>query len=541
MSRRHARRVASTLMCASLLAGLGFVADGASARHHRTHRRGPHHHHHHHDLQRRRTRGPWRRAPRPAQPQLVPSQAPNIVFILTDDLSMNLLQFMPHVLDMQQRGLTFNDYFVSDSLCCPSRSSILTGNLPHDTGIYTNTGKYGGFDQFFARGEEQHTFAVALKRAGYRTAMMGKYLNGYMGADGMPAIAPATYVPAGWSTWDVAGWGYPEFDYRLNQNGALRAYGDQPNAYLTDVLAGHAVDFINNSAAARRPFFLEMSTFAPHSPYVPAPRNAHDFPGLQAPQQPNFNILPANPPRWLAGRPPLSSERIADINSSFRKRAQSVEAVDSMIGQIEAALAANGVAGNTYLVFSSDNGLHMGEYRLSPGKLTAYDTDIHVPLIVTGPGVPAGTSTAAMAENIDLAKTFASIGGTDVPSDGHSLLPLLHGAGPLDWRNAILVEHRGPVLGTSDPDFQRPASGNPNSYEAMRTHDVLYVEYANGEREFYDLRKDPFELNNLAPTLPAVQLARLHADLLALENCHDGPGCWEAMHVDPVVASTRRR
>jgi N-acetylglucosamine-6-sulfatase len=507
-TRPHTRALA-VLSCVTVLAGLAVSAGSASARHHR---RLEHHRH-------------------PAQRLIVHGNQPNIVFVLTDDLSMNLLRFMPTVRAMQRQGLTFNDYFVSDSLCCPSRSSILTGDLPHDTGIYTNTGKHGGFDQFYARGEEQHTFAVALKRVGYRTAMMGKYLNGYMGGHGEPSVTPATYVPPGWTRWDVAGWGYSEFNYVLNHNGSVHTYGRQPADYLTDVLANKAVDFIDNSAAARKPFFLEVATFAPHYPYTPAPRNADDFPGLKAPEPPNFNVLPTNAPAWLAGHPPLDSDEIARINSAFRKRAQSVEAVDSMITQIEGALTANHLQGNTYLVFSSDNGLHMGEHRLMPGKMTAFDTDIHVPLVVDGPGVPAGTSTDAMAENIDLAKTFASIGGTDLPSDGHSLLPLLHDTPPSDWRDAVLVEHRGPVLRRSDPDFQRPRSGNPDSYEAMRTDDFLYVEYADGEREYYDLRSDPFELANQAPTLPLPVLAQLHAQLVETEHCHGGAACWAAMHV----------
>ena len=105
-----------------------------------------------------------------------------------------------------------------------------------------------------------------------------------------------------------------------------------------------------------------------------------------------------------------------------------------MIGTIESALNADGIAQNTYIVFSSDNGLHTGEYRLMPGKLTAFDTDIHVPLIVTGPGVPQGATTDRMAENVDLAKTFAGLAGTTLPSDGHSLVPLLGGAAPARWR-----------------------------------------------------------------------------------------------------------
>ena len=143
---------------------------------------------------------------------------PNIVFVLTDDLSSNLVRYMPHVVAMERHGLTFSNYFVSDSLCCPSRASIFTGNFPHDTHVYGNFGTRGGFPAFHRRGEERHTFAVALQRAGYRTAMMGKYLNGYDAvaghvADGERTNVPATYVPPGWNEWDVAGWGYPEFNY----------------------------------------------------------------------------------------------------------------------------------------------------------------------------------------------------------------------------------------------------------------------------------------------------------------------------------------
>jgi N-acetylglucosamine-6-sulfatase len=470
---------------------------------------------------------------------------PNIVFVLTDDLSMNLLRFMPHVLAMQRQGLTFNNYFVSDSLCCPSRSSIFTGNLPHDTKVFDNVGRRGGFRQFFDRGEEQHAFAVALQRAGYNTALMGKYLNGYGQERGSVPGLPFTYVPPGWTEWEVGGWGYPEFNYILNEDGSVQTYGSRPQDYLTDVLARKGVDFINSSAGQGKPFFLELSTFAPHSPYTPAPRDATDFPGLTAPRPPSFDTIPTNAPGWLARRPPLTADQVSRIDDVYRLRAQSVQAVDRMIGQIEATLAADGLSDNTYIVFSSDNGLHTGEYRLMPGKMTAFDTDIHVPLIVSGPGIPAGTTTNAMTENIDLAKTFAQIGGTDVPSDGRSLMQLFGGLTPATWRNAVLIEHRGPDLRPDDPDFQQPASGNPTTYEAMRTDEFLYVEYSDGEREFYDLRNDPFELHNLAGYLTAIQLGQLHAELLDIERCHGGARCWAAMHVQRLgqlgVALRRKR
>jgi len=461
---------------------------------------------------------------------------PDIVFVLTDDLSMNLLRFMPHVQAMQRNGLTFKNYFVSDSLCCPSRASIFTGDFPHDTGVFSNFGPGGGFNAFYKRGDQRHTFPIALQRAGYVTALMGKFLNGYLespghAADGEITSVPGTYVPPGFNEWDVAGWGYGEFNYRLNQNGSLHWYGRRSSDYLTDVIARDGVSFINRAARRQKPFFLELATFAPHSPYVPAPRDASGFAGLAAPRTPNFDVLPSHPPEWLAGHPPLSTREIAKIDRAFRRRAQAVQAVDRMIGRIEQTLSTDDIASDTYLIFSSDNGLHAGQYRLMPGKLTAFDTDIRVPLVVVGPGVPAGRTSRAMAENIDLAKTFTAIAGTPMHSDGHSLLGLFHGQNPSDWRNAILVEHHGGLISARDPDYQQSPSGNPTTYEAMRTSAFLYVEYTDGEREFYDLRTDPFELHNLAGKLTAVQRRLLHAELSRLKRCHGSRRCWAAMHV----------
>ena len=239
----------------------------------------------------------------------------------------------------------------------------------------------------------------------------------------------------------------------------LRSFGHRRSDYLTDVLARKGVAFIHAAARSHRPFFLELATFAPHSPYVPAPEDRRDFPGLRAPRPRNFDVLPTHSPQWLVSHPPLTRERIARINWAFRRRAQSVQAVDRMIGEIELALTANGLAGNTYLVFSSDNGLHTGEYRLMPGKLSAFDTDIRVPLVVSGPGVPSAVTTAVPAENVDLASTFAAMGGTTVAGDGHSLLPLLEGRPTPRWRNAVLIEHLGTPLSVHDPDYQQPASG----------------------------------------------------------------------------------
>jgi N-acetylglucosamine-6-sulfatase len=479
-------------------------------------------------------------AGRPANLRPGPNH-PNIVFVLTDDLSMDLLPYMPQVQALQADGMTFNHYFVSDSLCCPSRSSIFTGEFPHDTGVFTNAGPGGGLQAFYDHGDENRTFNISLQRLGYRTAMMGKYINGYLEGPGRSPIAN-TAVPPGWSEWDVAGWGYREFGYKLNIDGTVHYFGHAPRDYLTDVIARRGVRFINRSATMGKPFFLELATFAPHTPYVPAPRDAHSFPGLTAPEPPSFDVLPTDPPSWLAGHPPLTLHQIDRINRVFRRRVQDVQSVDRMISGIRTALQNDGLAGNTYIVFSSDNGLHTGEYRLTPGKLTAFDTDIRVPLVVTGPGVPVDTSSDAMTENVDLAETFAQMGGATMDTgDGHSLLGLIHGNVPSDWRNAILVEHHGPKPDRDDPDEQDRSSGNPPSYEAIRTGQFLYVEYKDGEREFYDLRGDPYELDNLAASLSPAELAALHTNLSQLEQCHGSAACWSAGHLQATVAIRHRR
>jgi N-acetylglucosamine-6-sulfatase len=466
---------------------------------------------------------------------------PNVVFVLTDDLAWNLVtkRYMPHVIALEKQGMTFTNYFVTDSLCCPSRSSIFTGLVPHNTKVFKNKGEHGGYSQFLWRGLEQQTDAAVMHRSGYLASLMGKYLNGY----GKPVMT--THVPPGWDDWHGASNGYPEFNYDLNENGTINHFGPPPpppsNAknYLTDVLSGRATAFINRAAKAHKPFMLEVASFAPHKPYVPAPRNANDFPGLAAPRDPAFNAANSAPPKWLGDRAPLNAAQIALIDQDFRLRAQSVEAVDRLIGNIEATLKARGLAGNTYIVFSSDNGYHMGQHRLLPGKQTAFDSDIRVPLIVAGPRVPRNRRISAFAENVDLYPTFLGLAGAKPTEtvDGRSLLPLLH-ATPrtrLTWRTAVVIEHRGKT-GTGDPDIDYGnLSGNPTSYEAVRLPGAVYVKYLDGEREYYDIVRDPFERHNVYGRLSAATKARLDAILRPLTRCH-GSGrtsCWQAERPQP--------
>lgn len=461
---------------------------------------------------------------------------PNIVFVLTDDLSSDLLPYMPNVRRLQQRGTSFSNYFVTDSLCCPSRASILTGAYPHDTGIFRNTGADGGFLAFHARGLEQDTYATNLQDVGYRTALMGKYLNQYSPSRIRTALG-GPYVPPGWSDWTVAGNGYQGFGYRLARTVRVVRHGFQAKDYLTNVLAREGLGFVGESVAEGSPFMLNVWTFAPHAPAIPAPRDAYRFNDLSAPRDPAFDEADlTDKPPWLRNHAPLGDEQIARIDETFRDRVRTVQAVDRMIGRLQRRLRTLGIARNTYIVFSSDNGYHLGQHRLTPGKLTAYDTDVRVPLIVTGPGVPAGRTVDAMTENTDLCPTFAELAGAPPPprADGHSLVPLLRdppGAEAADWRDAVLVEHHGNVNGVNDPDLPPAGSGNPPSYEALRSKDALYVEYADGERELYDLATDPFQLRNLADEVPPERLARLSGQLSVMANCHGPAQCWAAGHL----------
>ena len=237
--------------------------------------------------------------------------------------------------------MTFHDYFVSDSLCCPSRASIFTGNFPHDTHVLGNTGRHGGLPRLLRprRGAAHLRDRAQARRLPHR-------------ADGqvpqrLPRDAaapprrhrrrrPAELRPAGLGELGRRrATATPSSTTCSTPTASSSSTATSPSDYLTDVLARDGADFINRSARAGKPFFLELATFAPHSPYVPAPRNAQDFPGLRAPEPPSFNMLPTHPPTWLSKRPPLTALQIDRINRVFRRRAQAVAAVDAMIGRIE--------------------------------------------------------------------------------------------------------------------------------------------------------------------------------------------------------------
>ncbi len=365
---------------------------------------------------------------------------PNVILILTDDLDAASISHMPNLESLlAEKGTTFENAFVTDPLCCPSRATILRGQYAHNHDILSNEPPHGGFEKFRSLGRQNSTMATWVDGVGYRTIFVGKYMNGYEG----------TYVPPGWDEWYAVSGNYLSTD--LNENGTINHY-DPAQDYLTDVLADRAVDYVGRPGGGapsffkpHRPFFMWLGTTAPHAPADPAPRHADDLAGVSMPRPPSFDESDvSDKPAWISDNPSLSAEQAARAEGLYRNRLRSMLAVDEMIGRLVRALREGGELDNTYLVFTSDNGFHLGQHRLAAGKWTAYEEDIRVPLIVRGPGVPEGRTLEHLVLNNDLAPTFADLAGAESPSfvDGRSLVPLLSGPPPPqeDWRRAFLVE-----------------------------------------------------------------------------------------------------
>jgi arylsulfatase A-like enzyme len=352
---------------------------------------------------------------------------------------------------------------------------------------------------------------------------------------------------------------YSEYGYVLNQNQTYHVYQHRPRDYGTDVYVGLTDRFIRGAVHARRPFFAFLSVYAPHQPAVPARADRHRFRHRRAPRTPSFDQTDVSrSPSYVRDLPQFSPLETHAIDVLYRRRIRSLQALDRGVARLVHTLRATKQLSDTYIVFASDNGFHLGQHRMPAGKQTPYETDVHVPLLVRGPGVRTHAHVKQLAGNADLAPTFEAMAGVPAPSftDGRSLVPLLRGAQPARWRTSYLVEHRGetgtarpedegstPKRGSTleppDPDQAGP-NGQPRhreirdamllnrgaeipNYDGVRTGRYMYVEYATGERELYDLRHDPDEIHNLAGTRPVLERTLAHRVAL-LRRC-GGSGC----------------
>jgi arylsulfatase A-like enzyme len=405
---------------------------------------------------------------------------PNIVFILTDDQRWDTLWAMPHVQsDLVAHGIDFRQSFVVNSLCCPSRASILAGQYTHSTGVWDDGGTYGGFHAF----NDAETIATRLHDAGYHTGLIGKYLNGYVKKN-------AGYVPPGWDRWlsliqsktsqETAYY----YNYNVSDQGLLVYHGNTDADYSTDVFATEADTFIR-STSPDQPVFLYLAPAAPHLPATPPTRYMTAFSDLLPFRPPNYNEADvSDKPLWVQHTHSLRQAQRDSIDAFRIAQYRTLLAVDDAIGTVIQALTDTGRLANTMIVFASDNGYTWGEHRLR-GKVVPYEESIRVPLVIRYDPLVANPGTDQhIVTNVDYASTFAELAGaSSLGFEGMSLIPLLSQS-QVTWRGDFLVDHY--------------SDGTVPSYCAVRNEGFLYVAYTTGEEELYDLTADPYQLVNVA-------------------------------------------
>jgi N-acetylglucosamine-6-sulfatase len=436
---------------------------------------------------------------------------PNIVFILVDDLRWDDLgcaghpfSKTPNIDRVAREGAQFRNAFATAPLCSPSRACILTGQYAHTHGIIDNT----------ERSPQSHqlkTFPQQLQKAGYETSFIGKW---HMGNDNAPR--------PGFDRWYCLKGQGSSFDPEVNDNGRdVRTKG-----YVTDILNATSVEFIRRPHEA--PFFLYLSHKAIHpevyqgpdgalsdptlSNFIPAPRHEALFEGASIPRRKSFGVPPLDKPALMQKLPnvkPLGAETVSS-DTSILNRLRMLASVDEGVGDLLDALAATKQLDNTMFVVTSDHGYFYGEHGLSVERRLAYEESIRIPLIIRYPPlIAAGTDPGGFALTIDFAPTFLELAGRPSPKSyqGRSLLPLLTGQAPPNWRTEFLIEYY------SDTVFPRM---NKMAYQAVRTDHWKYIRYTEqpDADELYDLRTDPHEMQNLirAPAA-AARLAAMRAEL----------------------------
>lgn len=421
----------------------------------------------------------------PASLSALTRTKPDVVIILTDDQRTDTLLSMPAVRQLLvDRGTRFTNAHVPNSLCCPSRSTLLTGLYSHDHGVWANGGPNGGWPAFVRYGNEKRTIARTLQRAGYRTGLVGKYLNAF------GHFAPPDYHTIGWSEFEpfrVLDHSGAYFDYRIGN--APKFHGLGTSNYSTDVLARRAVNFIW-STPRDKSLFLYYAPYAPHLPAIPASRDAGALKGKVATYRPVSADAPlTGKPAWMQKSVPIPQATIEDLRE---RQGESLMAVDDSVAAIVAALQHSGRLRDTMIVYMSDNGYLDGEHRMI-GKNVPYQQATSVPLVIRWDHrVAAGAVDDRLTGNVDIAATVADAAGAQMTTDGLSVLRQ--------------QQRTGLVLEAARSKYGRPP------YCGWRTADWLYAHYASGEEELYSVPNDPHELRNLAsdPAQSAV-LASLRA------------------------------
>jgi N-acetylglucosamine-6-sulfatase len=434
---------------------------------------------------------------------------PNVVVIDTDDMNQTDMFVMRNTLSLLgAHGTTFRNSYVSYPLCCPSRASFLTGQYAHNHHVLT--------DQRFGDLDSSNTLAVWLRRAKYRTAMVGKYLNGY-------GVVNPREVPQGWTQWYALTGGTEQhrYNFKLNENGKVRRYGRSPANYIDYVLDSKVNAVLKQWTPSPKPFFIYYNPNNPHgeagTPITstrdpePAPQYLGIFGDITAPRPPNFDEANvSDKPQQIQDIPRLSDSQLADIDRRYRGRLESLLSVDDEVKRIFGLVRKYGDKRKTFFIFTSDNGLELGAHRIE-FKDYLYEEAERVPLIIRGPGFPQATTRDQLAANIDLAPTITALTGATPgrTMDGIPLLPLAKN--PADQTNRSLLFE----------SFDIGTFG-------VRQGPWAFNQWTNGAEELYNLDDDPYELTNLLHGPGASSYANTRNELAArleqLKTC-SGASC----------------
>jgi N-acetylglucosamine-6-sulfatase len=499
---------------------------------------------------------------------------PNILVVMTDDQALTDVAKMPNVRRLlAAQGTTFADAVDSFPLCCPSRATFITGQNAHNHGVAGNFYPYG----WYGMKHRENVLPVWLQRAGYTTALVGKWLNGYGARDAHGE------VPAGFDIWrgllDVSAYDY--YNFVMNRNGTLKSWGDsvfarklvefanievtpdpggldgvlgklhsvfgpapyhywgaqRPADYSPDVTGKITEDLVRGQRTSKKPFFIWWAPAAPHREDVavtlmgrpgrdprPAPRYERRSASFTLPITASFNEADFSdkPSNMQTHAPSLTPAQIHQLQLDYEGRIGSLLAVDDHVKQLVKVLTATHQMKNTYIVFVSDNGWLQGQHRIPGDKFLPYEESLRVPFILRGPGVPAGRTVHGQVSNVDFAPTLLDVARARAGriQDGTSLIPTARNP-----RNrpdtAIEIEAPAPLF-----EGNIPQNGWDRPYKGVRTDRYTYVVYKEtGEQELYDRRVDPAELRNVAadPAYAGIK-ARLAAELVKLNRCR-GRAC----------------
>ncbi|KAL1857440.1 hypothetical protein Daus18300_010413 [Diaporthe australafricana] len=522
-----------------------------------------------------------------------PAEKPkNVVFILTDDqdAAMDSISYMPllqkHLAD---RGTTYANHFTTTAICCPSRVSLWTGKQPHNTNVTDVHPPYGGYPKFVSQGLNSNYLPVWLQEAGYNTYYTGKLFNAHT-THNYDSPYPAAWTSTGFLL-DPGTYSYLHPIYQANREPPVHHH----NEHTSDLITSKAQTLLQEAVESNKPFFVAVAPVAPHSDVspnrdissvplmtepIPAERHANLFKDVKIPRTDNFNPDSPSGASWVRRLAQHNASAVEYLDHYYRQRLRALQAVDELVEKLVVQLEEAGVLDDTYVIFSSDNGFHLGQHRLPPGKECGYEEDIRVPLIIRGPGVPEGHVEDAVTTHIDLAPTILKITGSETrPDFDGTPIPLgaegavaNEGGGDLDnslqtkRHEHVAVEYWGIAIAEGEGggfDGRGQLFQLNNTYKAVRVigqeYNLYYSVWCNNDHELYNVeaspkpftQMDPGQLNNLYLTKDddedtkilgtrlSLIISRLDALMMVLKSCKGGTCIepWKVLHPQEDVHS----